>query len=66
MASEVARVVNAAREAPEMFPVVEGDFRRILLKRFPYGVFFQLRADELVVAAIFHLHRDPVRLRDRR
>lgn len=65
LAEEVARALRAARETPERFPVVEGEIRRALLKRFPYGVFFRVREAELVVVAVFHLHRDPGGLRGR-
>jgi hypothetical protein len=29
--------------------------------RFPYGIFFQLEAEHVVVIACFHGHRDPRR-----
>ncbi len=65
MAAEVARAIAVAREEPERFPIVEGEIRRALLHRFPYGVFFRARSHELVVVAVFHLHRDPATLQDR-
>lgn len=64
-AVEVARVIGAAREAPGQFPAVEGEIRRGLVRRFPYGVFFRARPNELVIVAVFHLHRDPATLAGR-
>jgi plasmid stabilization system protein ParE len=36
-----------------------------LLKRFPYRICYYLRSDEIVVAAVFHVRRNPARLRNR-
>jgi plasmid stabilization system protein ParE len=46
-------------ENPLRFSVVHRDLRRALMKRFPYGVFFRLRADRIRVLAVVHLSRDP-------
>ena len=65
LAMEVARVIGAAREAPEQFPAVEGEIRRGIVRRFPYSVFFRARPGELVIVAVFHTRRDPVALAER-
>ena len=39
--------------------------RRVLLRRFPYALFYVIRRDALVVLAVFHVSRDPKRLRGR-
>jgi toxin ParE1/3/4 len=51
---------------PRQFPLVYRDVRRALLKRFPFGVFFRLRRDQIRVLAIMHLSRDPKRWQRRR
>jgi plasmid stabilization system protein ParE len=38
---------------------VEGEARRVILRRFPYGVFYEIHGDEVVVLACFHSSRDP-------
>lgn len=53
------------RENPLMFSQIAGGARRARMKRFPYGVFFVLDADRVVVTAFFHLKRDPRHLVDR-
>ena len=58
MAGEVARTLRAVVETPERYPWVEGNFRRALVHRFPYGVFFRERDDVIVVVGVLHLHRD--------
>ena len=39
--------------------MVQRDIRRQLLKRFPYGLFYRLIHDQVVVVACFHAKRSP-------
>jgi plasmid stabilization system protein ParE len=50
---------------PELCPVVFRDVRRARLRWFPYGLFFRIRPDALVVVACFHARRDPQQWRRR-
>ncbi len=59
-----AAVAIAAR-SPDSFPSMPGDFRRVLLRRFPYSLVYQQLDDTLVVLACFHHRRDPRMLSDR-
>ncbi|MBI4305299.1 MAG: type II toxin-antitoxin system RelE/ParE family toxin [Chloroflexi bacterium] len=52
----LARIV----EHPEAFPVLYRSTRRALVPhRFPYGIFYRLVDDAIVVVAIMHASRDP-------
>jgi len=53
------------REYPEIAPVYQGPYRRMLLKNFPFGIFYQLQPKGLVVAAILDLRQNPTSLRRR-
>jgi hypothetical protein len=48
-------------EAPERFPVWADNprFRRAVVVRFPYVLFFHIVGDEPVVVAVAHLSRRP-------
>lgn len=48
---------------PLMFPKVYGDFRRRLLRRFPYAVYFFIEEEHIIVAGLFHSARDPETIR---
>ena len=48
---------------PQMYPTIHGDFRRRLLRRFPYAIYFRVEGDYIVVFGLFHCARDPRRLR---
>jgi hypothetical protein len=51
--------LDAVREAFRHFPMVSADVLRVMLHRFPFGVFFFVEDDRATVIAILHLHRDP-------
>lgn len=55
MASAVADI----GENPERWPIVMQNIRRRLVRRFPYGLFYRVDADEVVVLAVAHLNRHP-------
>ena len=46
-------------EGPFRFPLVFQEFRRAILNRFPFGVFFIVGAEIATVLATTHLHRHP-------
>jgi len=51
---------------PEMYARVHRDIRRVLVQRFPYGVYYLVRGDAVVVLACTHLRRHPRVWRSRR
>jgi plasmid stabilization system protein ParE len=62
----VGDTVQLIEESPLRFPVVYRGRRRAGVKRFPYGLFFQVEADRVWVVACFHGKRDPRRWQRRR
>ena len=59
------RAVEAAAENPEIFFKAYGEFRRVLLKRFPYALYFRVHRDTVVFVLLFHGARQPEKLRER-
>ena len=62
----VARIIAAVREASELirvFPLmcrlIEADLRQCRVMRFPYGLIYRLRGEEIQIVAVMHLHREP-------
>ena len=55
----VSRVILDIGENPERFPVWRQTWRRALLHRFPYVVFFMIDEDRVVVWAVAHTKRRP-------
>ena|SRR5258708_2866116 len=58
--------VALSREHPLAFRTVFRTFRRVLLHRFPYAVFYHAARESIVVVAVLHQARDLELLRQRR
>jgi len=56
---EIEIAVEKASTTPKRYPIVFGDIRRTMSRRFPYCIYFRERRDSLVVLAVFHGKRDP-------
>jgi plasmid stabilization system protein ParE len=51
---------------PEAFPVLHRGARRVLVqRRFPYGLYFRIDGDVLILVACLHAKRHPRRWRSR-
>jgi plasmid stabilization system protein ParE len=44
---------------PQSFPMVYHNLRRVVVRRFPFAIFYVLRSEEIHVTAVFHSRRDP-------
>ncbi|MEW6357062.1 MAG: type II toxin-antitoxin system RelE/ParE family toxin [Planctomycetota bacterium] len=55
----VEAALTAIQESPLRYPAIHRDMRRILVRRFPYGVFYCVRRHEVSVLAVFHCRRHP-------
>lgn len=62
----VSAALASVAANPERFPVVHRQTRRALLRRFPYGFFYRIIDDQVVVVACMHARRDPRRWQSRR
>ena len=56
---EIDQAVTRAAAAPERYPIVFGDIRRTVARRFPFSGYFRVRLDSMVVLAVFHGRRNP-------
>lgn len=63
--AEVLNAIDRIREYPEAWPVFTRNSRRCLVRRFPYGILYQVVENGLLVAAVAHLHRNPSYWRQR-
>lgn len=50
---------------PEMYPTAYESYRRGLVRRFPYAVFYEYSGETVTVFAVFHTSLDPQKWRDR-
>lgn len=63
--TSVRDALNRIELNPLLYPVVEGDVRRCLIRTFPFGVLFRVQTDCIAVIAVMHLHREPNYWKDR-
>lgn len=56
---EIDQAVVKAAASPERYPIIFGDIRRTVARRFPYSVYFRIRRESMVVLSVFHGRRNP-------
>ena len=47
---------------PFLYPEIYGEFRRRLLRRFPYSIYYRVIDSEVVIFGLFHCARDPINI----
>ncbi len=57
--SAVDQAIVSATETPLAFQVLHRSVRRVLLRRFPYALFFVAHESRIVVVGVLHQSRDP-------
>jgi toxin ParE1/3/4 len=55
----VEEALDRIRVIPEGAPQVVPGVRRVMLRRFPYGVFYRVDPDQIGILAVYHHNRDP-------
>ena len=57
--ASVDRALERIQQGPDTYPPVYRDVRLVLTRRFPYGVYFQVASDHVLIVAVQHTHRNP-------
>ena len=59
--------VETILDDPRVWPLVEPEVRRFLLRRFPYGIYYTLvdEGETVFIVAVMHMSRQPGYWRDR-
>lgn len=55
---EFAAAMRALEMNPEREHLYHGQFRRVLFRRFPYKIFYQIIGERIVVFRVLHAKRD--------
>jgi len=61
----VEACTEAIRRTPDLHPVVHETYRRALVRRFPYAIFYEHSERTVTVYSVFHTSRDPNKWRRR-
>jgi toxin ParE1/3/4 len=63
LGDEFLSVFYAAAERilsnPLLYPVAYDPYRRRLLRRFPYALYYFIKDNQVIIAGLFHCARDP-------
>jgi plasmid stabilization system protein ParE len=62
---EFEAAIAAILDAPDRWRVIEGEVRRHLMRRFPYGVYYRTEGDEVRILILKHHSRHPDSWKDR-
>jgi plasmid stabilization system protein ParE len=57
--AELADAYDRIRNNPFAYQELRSGIRRVLTHRFPYGVYFSIEENLIVVVAVLHTARDP-------
>lgn len=57
--SEVERAIASIAQSPMTWPKIEGELRRRLVRRFPFGILYYIEPEEIAIVAVAHLRRKP-------
>jgi len=58
-ANEVYKTIQRIIDFPNAWQILDNDIRRCLANRFPFGVIYYQRDDEIIILAVMQLNRKP-------
>lgn len=61
----VEACVNSIRRHPLMYQITHRNFRRSLVRRFPFAVFYEVDRGRIVIYAVFHCAQNPAKWQTR-
>jgi hypothetical protein len=56
---ELVRIEGHLQANPALYQRIDGDMRRAVLRRFPYGLFYVIDGEQVNVLGCLDLRRDP-------
>ena len=62
---EIQRALLSIAEQPAQYPVMHRSIRRALAHRFPFGIYYRVELERIVVLAVMHGSRSPRRWQGR-
>ena len=61
----VEACVLTIQRHPQLYPSAVDEFRRALVRRFPFEIFYEVTDDSIIVYSVFHCSQDPQKWRTR-
>jgi toxin ParE1/3/4 len=51
--------IKIIRDTPELFPIVHKKIRKVIIRHFPYSIYYTTTNVKVYIHAIYHVKRDP-------
>ena len=64
-AQELSASMDRIMGSPRLYSELYRDIRRALLRKFPFGVYYLLNDEKIIVLSVLHLAMDPVKWKSR-
>lgn len=61
----IDEAISRIQRNPEISPIALRNARKVLVKRFPYVIYYEVGNDEIMILAVFHAKRDPIQWQKR-
>ncbi len=61
----VEACVLTIQRHPHLYPFAVDEFRRALVRRFPFEIFYEPTPDAIIIYSVFHCSQDPQKWRTR-
>ncbi|MDI1308403.1 MAG: type II toxin-antitoxin system RelE/ParE family toxin [Methylotenera sp.] len=56
---EIETAVNLITAFPQAWTIIEPPVRRVLVRRFPFGLLYTISHHDIYILAVMHLNREP-------
>lgn len=63
--SQIDAGIHTILRTPESHAFVHEKYRRALMRRFPYAIYYEYEEGTVTIYAVFHTARDPAKWRER-
>ena len=63
--AEIEQGLGRIQQFSSLWPIFEAEYRRYLLRRFPFGIIYRVDPEGIIVIAVAHFSREPGYWKDR-
>jgi len=56
---DIEKAINFIQKFPAAFPILDGPYRRFILRRFPYCIIYRFDENNIFIMAVMHQKRKP-------
>ncbi len=57
--ASVEQILTSIEAMPDVHAVIHRDVRRVLIRRFPFSIYYRVEAGQIIVLAVIHSRRNP-------